>query len=95
MPRPRQYSSDLTQPVLAFRPVALAGGNLEDVAEVVGEETEHDELRMEPLGVLEQRVVFLLGRVAEVAGVEDRDPGLQLRLEDTGAGIPAASARRR
>src|SRR5208282_3436370 len=54
--------SDLTQPVLAFRPVApLAGGDLEDAAKVVGEETEHDELRMEPLGVLEQRVVFLLG----------------------------------
>lgn len=35
---------DLPQPVLALVPVSLAAGDLEDVAEVIGEEAEHDEL---------------------------------------------------
>src|SRR5262249_37371094 len=63
--------ADLAEPVLRLLVVALPVQDLEQVAEVVGEEAEDDELGPDAVGVLPQGEVLLLGRVAKVAGVED------------------------
>ena len=48
------------------------------VAEVVGEDAHDHEMRPEPPGERQQRVIVLLGRVAHHARVQDRDPRLEL-----------------
>ncbi len=66
---------DRVDPVFALGKVAAPGQDRGGFAEVVGADADHNEVGAEAVEILHQGVIILLGRVADVAGVEDRDRG--------------------
>ena len=77
-PAPRLAKAhDLVEPVLSLVPIAASLVDLACLAEVVGEDAHDDELGPEAIGEGDERVIVLLGRVAENARVQDRDLGLE------------------
>ena len=69
--------SDLAKPVLRFFPVTFALEHLEQIPEIIGEEAEDDEMRAKLRVVLLEGVVLLLGRVAQMTGIQHLRPLLE------------------
>jgi hypothetical protein len=72
---------DRAQPEFGLGPVAAPRQDGGRVTEVVGTDAHDHELGAEPVAIFEERVIVLLGRVADVARVEDGDRRPEGRLE--------------